>query len=738
MKIMHVAGGGDRGGAKPHILSLCSRLKDGNELRLFSLRSGEFADDAQKAGIDTTVIYSRFVIRDYIRLIRETRRWKPDIVHCHGAKANTAGVLLKLFCRSTIVTTVHSDYQLDYMHSFLRRNTIGRLNAAALRAFDYYVTVSDTFRSMLVERGFSPLKIMTIYNGLDFSQKAPPFDRGEYLRSVGLNYEEGDVVLGIPARLNPVKDLSTLLRAFALARKENPRLKLMIGGDGEEKDKLVELSRTLGIADSVSFLGWVSDVPRFFAACDIDVLCSISESFPYSVLEGIREGCAVITSDVGGMNKLIQHGVSGYIFQPRDVETFAKYIIDLSLDKVKRETFARRLYETASSTYSLDGMARTQNEIYQSILAREERRRVCKRDGVLICGAYGRGNAGDEAILKAILTAMRKIDPQLPLTVMTRKPKETELLHSVRAIYTFSFFSFLRAMRRSRLFINGGGSLIQDITSSRSLYFYLFTIWAAKHLGCKVLMYGCGIGHVSRPFNRGLAARILDKNADIITLRDQISQQELADMGVKRPDIRMAADPAMSLTPLSGEEADAFLEKQGIPADGKYIGFSLRSWADFDRFEVFAAAADYAHEKYGVTAVFLPIELPRDLSPSLRAASFMKSPYFVVDTPPEVELTIAVMRKMQAVCAMRLHALVFSAAAGVPFIATSYDIKVNGFMAYVGRDACCDLKNLSVEWLKQAIDGALSPGQAQEGESISSRLIALEGENARAARQLLS
>ena len=738
MKIMHVAGGGDRGGAKPHILSLCSRLKDNNELRLFSLRSGEFAEDAQKSGIDTTVIYSRFVIRDYIRLIRETRRWQPDIVHCHGAKANTAGVLLKLFCRSTIVTTVHSDYQLDYMHSFLRRNTIGRLNAAALRAFDYYVTVSDTFRSMLIERGFSPLKIMTIYNGLDFSQKAPPFDRGEYLRSVGINYEEGDVVLGIPARLNPVKDLSTLLRAFALAKKENPKLKLMIGGEGEEKDKLIELSKALGLSDSVSFLGWVSDVPRFFAACDIDVLCSISESFPYSVLEGIREGCAVITSDVGGMNKLIQHGVSGYIFQPRDVETFAKYIIDLSLDKVKRKAFAKRLYETASSTYSLDGMARTQNEIYQNILAREERRRTHKRDGVLICGAYGRGNAGDEAILKAILMAMRKIDPQLPLTVMTRKPKETETLHSVRAIYTFSFFSFLRAMRRSRLFINGGGSLIQDITSSRSLYFYLFTIWAAHHLGCRVLMYGCGIGHVSRPLNRRLAARILDKNADIITLRDQISQRELADMGVLRPDIRMAADPAMSLTPRPAKDADIFLEKQGIPADGKYIGFSLRSWSDFDRFDIFAGAADYAYKTYGATAVFLPIELPRDLSPSLRAASFMKTPYFVVDTPPEVELTIAVMRKMQAVCAMRLHALVFSAAAGVPFIATSYDIKVNGFMAYVGRDACCDLKGLSSDWLKQAIDAVFSPGQAQEGESISSRLITLEEENVKAARQLLS
>ncbi len=737
MKIMHVAGGGDRGGAKPHILSLCSRLKESNELRLFSLRKGEFSDEAQAAGIDTTTIYSRFVLKDYIRLIRETRKWKPDIVHCHGAKANTAGVLLKLFCRSTIVTTVHSDYRLDYMHSFLRRNTIGRLNAAALRAFDYYVTVSDTFRNMLIKRGFSPLKIMTIYNGLDFSQKTPPFDRAEYLRSAGIDYQEGDVVLGIPARLNPVKDLSTLLRAFAKARAENPRLKLMIGGDGEERDKLTELSKTLGISDSVSFLGWVSDVPRFFAACDIDVLCSISESFPYSVLEGIREGCAVITSDVGGMKKLITHGEDGYIFEPRDVDTFAKYILDLSQNEARRREFARKLYEKASVTYSLDGMAKRQYEIYEKICACELRRKTRRRDGVLICGAYGRGNAGDEAILKAILNAMRQIDPLLPLTVMTRKPAETEQLHGVRAIYTFNFFDFLRVMRRSSLFINGGGSLIQDITSSRSLYFYLFTIWAARHLGCKVLMYGCGIGHVSRRRNRRIAARILDKNANIITLRDEISRRELSDMGVTRPDIRLAADPAMSLSPLSVQDADAFLEHSGIPADGRYLCFSLRTWRDFESFDIFARAADYAHEKYGVTALFLPIELPRDVVPSTRAAEAMRSPYYMVDTPQDVELTIALLQKMQAVCAMRLHALVFSAAAGVPFIATSYDIKVNGFMEYVGCDACCNLKDLTAEWLCSAIDAVFSPQNRAAGQGISQRLIELEQENVRAARQLL-
>ena len=188
---------------------------------------------------------------------------------------------------------------------------------------------------------------------------------------------------------------------------------------------------------------------------------------------------------------------------------------------------------------------------------------------------------------------------------------------------------------------NGGGSLIQDITSSRSLYFYLFTIWAARHLGCKVLMYGCGIGHVDRRRNRRLAARILDKNADIITLRDAISKDELASMGVSRPDIRLSADPAMSLSPLPEQDADAFLASSGIPADGRYLCFSLRSWRDFDSFDLFARAADYAYEKYGVSALFLPIELPRDIAPSLRTAKAMRSPFYIIDTPQDVELTIA-------------------------------------------------------------------------------------------------
>ena len=485
MKIFHVAGGGDRGGAKTHILALCSRLKERYDLTLVSLRSGDFPDSAEAVGIRTKTLFSWFVPYDYFRLIRLVKQEKPDIVHCHGAKANIAGLLVKLFCGTTVITTVHSDFQLDYMNSLVKRLTIGNMNARALRHIDYYVTVSELFKNMLIERKFDPHKCMSIYNGLDFAEKAPDFDKAAWLRQSGIDYEEGDVVLGILARLTPVKDIPTLLNAFAKARQSNPRLKLLIGGDGEDAEKLKAQAESLGLGKSVSFMGWVTDVPRFFAACDIDVLCSISESFPYSILEGIREGCAVITSDVGGMNRLIDSGENGYIFQPKDVDTFAGYILDLSLDADKRKRFAAALYKKASALYSLDNMAETQSRIYENIARLEQ---APKRREVLICGAYGKGNSGDEAILRAIITSMRSIDPLVPLTVMTRKPQETRLLYGVRAIYTFDVPRFLRAAKRTKLFINGGGSLIQDSTSSRSLYYYLFTIWAARQRGARVLM----------------------------------------------------------------------------------------------------------------------------------------------------------------------------------------------------------------------------------------------------------
>lgn len=732
MKIFHVAGGGDRGGAKTHILALCSRLQKEHDLQLISLRSGDFPESAQAAGIRTTTFFSWFVPYDYYRLIRKVRREKPEIVHCHGAKANIAGLLVKLFCHTTVVSTVHSDYQLDYLSSLPKRLSIGFLNARALRHIDYYVTVSELFKQMLISRGFDPLRCMVIYNGLDFQDKAEPFDREAWLRQAGIDYQPGDVVLGILARLTPVKDIPTLLHAFAQARKEDPRLKLLIGGDGEDAEKLKTLARQLKLGTSVSFMGWVTDVKHFFAACDIDVLCSISESFPYSILEGVREGCAVITSDVGGMRRLIEQGESGYIFHPGDREAFARYILELSRDGEKRRAFAQKLYERASQLYSLDSMAATQSQIYENIRHLQS---LPKRSGVLICGAYGRGNSGDEAILRAIITSMRSIDPLMPLTVMTRKPRETRLLYGVRAIYTFNIPRFLRCARKTQLFINGGGSLIQDSTSNRSLYYYLFTIWASRHAGAHVLMYGCGIGHVARPSNRRLARLVLDDSAELITVRDSISLDELHEMGITKPTVRPSADPALSLQPAPEEDACQYLRQHGLDPDGRYICFSIRQWKDFDNYQAFAEAADYAWNTYGLETVFMPIEQPSDIPPSQKTAQLMHCRSHFLPAPDYVELTMAVLRRMKLVCAMRLHALVFSAAANTPFLAVSYDIKVSSFMKYVGNPSCCDLNEVTGAFLCRQIDRIMR--QPEDYQNYVLRLQALEAENTRAARELL-
>ena len=249
------------------------------------------------------------------------------------------------------------------------------------------------------------------------------------------------------------------------------------------------------------------------------------------------------------------------------------------------------------------------------------------------------------------------------------------------------------------------------------------------------MMYGCGIGHVNLPLNRKLAKTVLSKYVDIITLRDHISRKELDEMGVSCPDIRLSADPALSLFPAPLSEADELMRRSGIDPDGRYICFALRSWQSFQKYDLYARAAEHAYIRYGLTALFIPFEMPRDLNATQLCVQAMTTPYHIVETPPDVQQTIAMLKNMKMVCAMRLHALVFAASAGVPFIATSYDIKVNGFMEYVENKACCDLKQLTAQWLCDQIDQIMT--EESKYSSSASHIRELERENVRAAIDLL-
>ena len=735
MRILHLIGGGDIGGAKTHVISLVSRLQQVCQLKLVSFREGEFAEDCRRAGIDTIINETRSLRVCYQRLSRLIDEFQPDVIHCHGARANMMGVLLKWRRHLPVVTTIHSDYRLDYMGDLRKHWTFGMINRFCLRHLDYYTCVADRTARMMISRGFSPARVFTIYNGIDFTPPQRTGDRGAYLSQFGASCREGEVLCGYAARLTAVKDVATLIRASALAIGRGAPIRLVIAGDGEDREKLEALAAELGIRDRVDFLGWITDIHAFFRAMDINVLCSLSETFPYSVLEGIDEGCATITSDVGGMSELIDSGVNGFIFPPRDAETLSRQLEELAGDREKREAFAGRLWDKAQAHFSLDSMAQQQFSIYTHLLRRRELEK--QRAGVLICGAYGKGNAGDDAILRAILNEMRDIDPDMPLCVMSRRPADTRLEYRVDSIFIFDLLRMGRRMRRSALYINGGGTLIQNITSNRSLYFYLHTLSAARRRGARVMMYGCGIGPVLGDGNRRRTAAVLNRCVDAITLREEDSRLELGRMGVTVPRISMAADPALTLSPVDGDKVDAAFRQAGIPADGRYLCLCVRPWPGFEGIvPAIARAAAYAREMYGLETVLLPIEMPRDAGADDMLAGAMNPAPYVFRQRFDTETTIGIMARMQCVLSMRLHALVFAARVAVPSAGIVYDPKVKGFMRYMRTDLYADLEQADEPTLCGFIDKMMQRSRKDLLENAA-RLETLERVNVAEARRLM-
>ena len=500
---------------------------------------------------------------------------------------------------------------------------------------------------------------------------------------------------------------------------------------------LKKLAAQLGVSERVTFCGWVSPVEPFFRAMDINLLSSVSETFPYSILEGICAGCATICSDVGGMPELIDTGENGYIFPVGDDKKLSEYMVRLANDAQLREQFANDLYEKASRDFSKDKMCERQEANYRHLLARFHRPKD-ERESIMICGAYGRGNAGDDAILEAIVQEMRALDPERTICVMSRRPKETRLVYRTGAVYTFNIFSVLHKFRKAALYINGGGSLMQDVTSTRSLWYYCYTLRAAKKRGCKVMMYGCGIGPINRAGNRKMAAKTIDRSVDRITLRDDNSRHELADMGVTRPDIRVSADPTIILDAAPAEVVSLAMEQSGIDPNGRYIGFGLRHWKGLDAaLPEIAAAANYAYEKHGLTPVFVPIEFPSDLVPAERVGALLHCPWYAVRTRQPIEVTIGILARMKTVVGIRLHSLMFSAGQGVPVVGMSYDIKVDGFLKYIGSRTCLQLRTVRADELCRLIDECVSGALDSEVRRTAEMLREREHENVRGAAILL-
>lgn len=735
MKIIHMISGGDVGGAKTHVLSLLAGLNQTETVHLICFTEGEFALEARQLGIPTTVMEDRNLSRTGKRVLAMIRHDGYQVIHCHGARANMMGMLLRQKAGIPVISTLHSDYRLDYMGRPLAALTYGNINKFALRRFDAWVGVSHGMTDLLISRGFDPQRLFTLYNGVDFSHVPNVLSREAYWQKVGLRLEKDTVVFGIAARINPVKDMTTLVKAFAQAVKECPNIRLAIAGEGEQEAQIKALAKELCPEGSVCFIGWERDVDSFYHALDVNLLTSLSETFPYALTEGARMGCATVSSRVGGVPYLIDDGINGLLFNPGDADTLCAHMLRLARESETRSKMGQALQEKTRREFSLEAMVKRQKEIYQVILRRAARP-AGVRDGAVICGAYGKGNSGDNAILNAIVEQLHHIDPDLPITALSRDPMETKLCAGINAVYTFNIFQIGRLTRRARLYISGGGTLMQDVTSTRSLLYYLFSIRQAARNGCRVMLYGCGVGPISRPRNRKRTARVLNRCAEIISVRDGYSRDFLSELGVTKPEIHLNADPALLMDPPDSGHLQSYLRRCGLEDGKRYCMLAVRPWEGFEeKVDAFAAAAEYAYREHGLIPLLYAMEPQRDEAAIQAVAKRLRCPHLLLSAGSDGEEVIALVRRMSLVLSMRLHTLIFASGQGVPVVGVVYDPKVSGFLDHLGQELYLPLAEVNAANLGDLIESALAE-QALDKKNIS-RLRALCRNNEALAARLL-
>lgn len=328
---------------------------------------------------------------------------------------------------------------------------------------------------------------------------------------------------------------------------------------------------------------------------------------------------------------------------------------------------------------------------------------LIKNMKIVISGYYGFNNSGDDALLMSIINDIKSVDENAQVTVLSNSPEQTKKMYGVGAVNRYNIVMVAAKIATCDLLISGGGTLIQDTTSTKSLLYYLSIIKLAKMLKRKVMLYANGIGPLNSFKNIEKTKNILNE-VDLITLRDENSQKELEHIGVNKPVIRLTADPAFLLEPdFSGKE---ILETYGIPKDKQLLCISVRKWKNNpENFEkIMSEFCDYACDKYGMFPVFVPMQPKNDYAIAASIKNKMRNRGVVIGANYKVSAILSLMQEMNVCVGMRLHTLIYSASCQVPVMGIVYDPKVNGVMEYMGEDRFVTVEDMTFERMCSILD----------------------------------
>ncbi|MDD3654594.1 MAG: polysaccharide pyruvyl transferase CsaB [Desulfotomaculaceae bacterium] len=358
---------------------------------------------------------------------------------------------------------------------------------------------------------------------------------------------------------------------------------------------------------------------------------------------------------------------------------------------------------------------------------------------VVISGYYGFHNCGDEAILFAMLQALRDLIPGLEAIVLSKEPGYTAREFGVRSIPRDSPRQALQALQSADMLISGGGGLLQDVTSYRSLVYYLGVVSMARLLGKPVFFYAQGIGPVNTCTGRALV-RLVANTVHTISVRDRESKNELAAMGVNRPEIHVTADPVLGLSPSSidREKGREILCSLGI-GEGPVAAISVRPWKRLEGYKnVVAKVADDLIAG-GWQVLLVPVHYPGDNVTCREVAALMCRKPFLLDSDVKYSDLLSLSANLDLAIGMRLHFLIFCVIFGVPVIGIPYDPKVNSFLQSMKLPPGLSVENLDYHQLSLKVRQTLA-NREKVCASLKERMACLRQEalrNAALAAEIL-
>ena len=356
------------GGVFHHVSTVSSRLRErGHEVWIAGPHA-EWGDRLDVPIVEVEMVRPlspRHDLRSARDLRGVIRRLRPDVVHSHGSKGGVMSRLARIGPGAPpVVHSPHGYAFAGYFTSGAERVAYRAAETALSPLTSRFLCVCEHEARLAAKVG-SRRRIRVVHNGVDPVSASAPDPGLAALRERG-------PLIGCVSGLRPGKGVETLVEAMPAVLARHGTATLAIAGDGPEREAIERLASAAGIEDAVVFLGERDDVTGVLGSIDVFAMPSWAESFPYSVLEAMAAGCAIVSTDVGGVSEAIGGG-AGVLVAPRDAGALAAALAALLDDPARAAALGEEALRRQRERFTLSGAAEGTLAVYDELISADRR-----------------------------------------------------------------------------------------------------------------------------------------------------------------------------------------------------------------------------------------------------------------------------------------------------------------------------------------------------------------------------